>query len=222
MSAVRKPTPRAQFDDVVAEQVALFDQVRFLRRLRSGEITLADYHTVLCTLFHQTRSGPYTFAAAAVHCPWRHGAAKEYLLRHAEEERTHWRWVLDDLAATGYAGPSPLERLPHPSCEAYIAVNERIAREMPIARLAIACVLEGIGATYGTRYGKLLLETLQMAPEQASFFVSHGQTDIAHTQDLATVLDECELLPEEWRWMCHAAEVAGGLYRAMYELKGAP
>jgi hypothetical protein len=40
----------------------------------------------------------HTFARAAVNCDWRHELAKEYLLRHAEEERTHWRWVLDDLS----------------------------------------------------------------------------------------------------------------------------
>jgi hypothetical protein len=205
---------------MVQRQLDAFEGTRFLRLVNEGRAHMRDYHTVLATLFHQTYSGPYTFALAAVRCPWQHEAAKEYLLRHAEEERTHWRWVLQDLAATGYTGQSPRDMFPHPTCQAYISLNLYVAENMPVARLAIAAVLEGIGARHGAGYGRRLLDAVGISATQASFFLSHGETDKTHSLELGQVIQECELSSEEWRWMVYAAECAGRFYRAMYDHEG--
>ncbi|MCC6915420.1 MAG: iron-containing redox enzyme family protein [Rhodospirillaceae bacterium] len=181
---------------------------------------MSDYHTLLSTLFHQTYSGPYTFALAAAHCSWRHERIKEYLLQHAEEERTHWRWVLDDLTSTGYAGPNLRASLPHPTTQAYISFNESTAQRHPFARLAIACVLEGIGAHYGQSEVRQLLGKLGLSPKQATFFVSHGETDKVHAEELFEVISSSDLTDDDWTIMAHTARVAGTLYRSMYDHEG--
>jgi len=205
------------FDKTVADQIAAFETARLMKRVAAGAVTMAHYHAILTTLFHQTYSSLYTFAKAAANCTWRHEKIKEYLLQHAEEERTHWRWVLDDLNNTGYTGPSPRTTFPHPTCEAYISFNEKIAERIPIARLAIAAVLEGIGAHFGGLYGKKLLDGLKITPKQASFFLSHGETDKVHNKELTEVIHASDLTPEEWGGMIHAATIAGIFYRAMYD-----
>jgi hypothetical protein len=205
------------FDVTVAEQIARFPDSQFIRNVEAGTISIRHYHTLLTTLFHQTYSGPYTFARAGVNCEWRHEAAKEYLIQHAEEERTHWRWVIDDLASTGYSGPSPRLKPPHPSCQAYVGLNYYVADCAPIARLATAAVLEGIGAAYGGVYGSRLLKALQLSKSQASFFLSHAETDKTHSAELRDVIARCDLTPDEWMWMSHAAEMAGLFYRGMYD-----
>ena len=201
----------------VDSQIHAFPTARLVRRVDAGNVAMAHYHAILTTLFHQTQSGPYTFAKAAVNCGWQQPTAKEYLLRHAEEERTHWRWVLDDLRNTGYVGACPTTTLPHPSCEAFISYQSRIAELMPVGRLAMAAVLEGIGAAFGSTRGRQLLVVLGIAPKQASFFLSHGETDKVHTQELRDVIESCELSPPEWGWMTHSARIAGQFYRAMYD-----
>jgi hypothetical protein len=206
----------ATFQSAVTSQVSGFEQAALISIVDSGKITMPQYHSILTTLFHQTRSSPYSFAKAAINCDWRYAVAKEYLLQHAEEERTHRRWILEDLRNTGYSGPDPRDCFPHPTCEAYIAFNEHVAERMPVARLAIACVLEGIGAAFGLRYGRKLLALLQLGAGQASFFLSHGETDKRHVDELRDVISACELSPSDWAWMTHAATVAGQLYRAMY------
>jgi len=210
-------SPEMAFDGVVEEQVPRFPENRFVKLADDGKLGLRHYHLLLTTLFHQTYAAPYTFSRAAVKCHWRHEAAKEYLLQHAEEERTHWRWVLNDLAATGYTGPNPRSQPPHPSCQAFLGLLYYIAEEAPVARLAVAAVLEGIGARHGGTYGRKLLEALQLKPTQASFFLSHGQTDKTHTVELRQVIAKCTLTAEEWGWMNHAASMAGVFYRAMYD-----
>ena len=207
----------AQLDSTIASRIDGFTEARLVRHVEAGTVTMAHYHALLVTVFHQTYSGPYTFARAGVNCEWRHEEAKEYLIRHAEEERTHWRWVLDDLASTGYAGPSPRTTPPHPSCQAYIGLNYYIAEHVPVARLAIAAVLEGIGAAHGGAYGGKLLQLLQLSQSQASFFLSHGITDKAHSLELREVIARCSLSSEEWMWMNYAADTAGLFYRAMYD-----
>ena len=206
----------AMFRGAVGGHVAAFEAAGLVQRVVRDDVSLVHYHAILTTLFHQTRSSPFTFAEAAVNCDWRHESAKDYLLQHAEEERTHWRWILNDLESSSYEGPDPRSLFPHPTCEAYISFNERIAKRMPVARLAIACVLEGIGAAFGERYGRKLLHSLKLRPDQASFFLSHGETDRQHVEEVWQVVSRCDLKPDEWDWMNHAATVAGQLYGAMY------
>jgi len=205
------------FQQVLDTQIANFGSARVFGLLRSGRLQLSHYHSLLLTLFHQTQSSPYTFATAAANCTWTHETIKEYLLCHAEEERTHWRWVIDDLRTSGYAGPDPRSCFPHPSCEAYISFNERIAHRQPVARLAIASVLEGIGAHFGATYGHELLKALRLPREHATFFLSHGETDKRHANELRAVIAQAQLNSGEWAWMTHCAAVAGSLYRNMYD-----
>ena len=126
----------------------------------------------------------------------------------------------DDLKNSNYKGDDPRLFFPHPSTEAYISFNERVAKRMPIARLAIACVLEGIGGQLGNSYGKKLVQILGLTKEQTSFFLSHGETDKHHMHELAEVINGSELSPEEWGWMTQAATVAGQLYSNMYSHEG--
>jgi len=206
----------AGLQEVVRVEIDRFTTSALARRVDAGTVELSHYHAILCTLFHQTYAGPYSFARAAVRCEWKHEAAKDYLLRHAEEERSHWRWVLDDLAATGYAGASPRALPPHPTCMAFVGLQGHLAEHHPVARLASAAVLEGIGARFGGSYGGRMLQALRLEPRQATFFLSHGETDKLHSVELSEVLDQCRLTPEEWVWMNYAATVTAQFYCAMY------
>ena len=205
------------FDGAVKAQIAAFPSARLIRRVEAGSVTMAHYHAILRTLFHQSYHGPYNMALAAVRCAWRHEAAKEFLLKHAEEESAHWRWVIDDLRATGYVGPSPRDELPHPTCEAYVSFAERVSEQAPYARLATNSVLEGIAAVCGGPYGKKLVTQLGLGKDQVTFFLNHAETDKEHVPEIEATIRACRYSDEEWRWMIHAANVAGQFYREMYD-----
>src|SRR5206468_3604298 len=89
----------------------------------SGNFTLKHYHDILLMIFHQTFTTPAMLALAAAHCPPKYYKARDYLIKHAEEEKMHWTWVLNDLSTTGYNGPDPRQLFPKPACQAYIAFN---------------------------------------------------------------------------------------------------
>ena len=63
----------------------------------------------------------------------------------------------------------------------------------------------------------ITLSALAIPPKHASFFISHGDTDVVHARELTEVIERASLSPSEWGWMTHAATVGGHLYRAMYD-----
>ena len=206
-----------EFMQLVRCETASFPQNELCRRIDEGRVTLDDYKGLLRMLFHQTYFGPGTFALAGANCESRHCEARSYLLHHADEEKSHWKWVLNDLKAVGDTRPDPREQFPQQACQAYIAFNFFVAHRQPIARLAIAAVLENLGATHSKRYATKLCTQLRLKPEQASFFYGHSDTDVMHTQDILNVIRESRLDRNEWAWMHHAARMASAMYRRMYD-----
>jgi hypothetical protein len=205
-----------QLRDTIDLAIRQFQENTVCRRVDTGDFELADYQNLLRMIFHQVREGPFTFALAGVNCGPHLRSAKEYFLHHAEEEKLHWRWVLNDLKETGYAS-NPESLLPLPACQDYISFNYYVAMRMPIARIAIAMVLEGIGARYGAYYARKICQLLSLTPQQTQFYAGHGNTDREHILDLWRVIESYELNEDEWQWMNYAAQTASRLYRRMYE-----
>lgn len=205
------------FESVVAQQVLAFGLTSAYRKLQNESLTLDDYQKILLTIFHQVQDSSGTFALAAGFLSVDRFEARSYLMHHAEEEKLHWQWVTEDLVNTGYRGPDPRTEFPRTATAAYVAYNYAVAMRFPIGRLAIAATLESIGARYGGESARRLMTQLGLKPDQVRFFEGHGDTDVGHTQDILGVLEKCCLSEGEWRQMCHVAEVAGELYRNLYE-----
>jgi len=205
------------FLDVIQKQVELFSELMLLKRLDAGTFSLSDYQRILLRLFHQVCESANTFSLAATFVEPARFEVKSYLMRHAEEEKLHWQWILSDLRNTGYSGVDPLISLPYPEVAAYIGYNYYVALKCPIGRLAIAAMLESIGANFGARYSAKLITVLGLNKDQVVFFQGHGDTDVGHTREIVDVLQNAQLSSEEWNTMAGIAETAGALYRLMYE-----
>jgi len=205
-----------QLKDTVDLAIGGFPENTVCRRVDAGDFELTDYQKILRMIFHQVREGPFSFALAGVNCGPHLRGAKEYLLHHAEEEKLHWRWVVNDLKETGYKS-DPQSLLPLPACQDFISFNYYVALKVPVARLAIALVLEGIGARYGARYANEICRSLSLTAKQTQFYAGHGNTDREHILELWRVVENHELNEEEWQWMSYSAATASRLYRRMYE-----
>ncbi|MGW2437729.1 iron-containing redox enzyme family protein [Streptomyces goshikiensis] len=113
-----------------------------------------------------------------------------YYTRHAEEERDHDTWLLEDLAAAG-AGPAAV---PHPVVvELAGAQYYRIEHEHPVTLLGYMAVLEGNAP--GPRLADRLAEATGL-PEGAFRTVrEHSELDGGHLDELHRVLDELAPAP---------------------------
>jgi hypothetical protein len=204
------------FENVVQQQVNQLAEAPALQKLARRQLTLADYHQILLAIFHQVYEGPGTFALAAGLISSSRPEVKSYLMHHAEEEKLHWRWIVSDLKNTGYKGPEPQLLPPRPAAAAYIGYNHYIALKYPTGRLAIAAVLESIGAHFGAKSSAALMSALDLKENQVVFFHGHGDTDVGHTKEIIDVLEKAGLDADEWGTMCNIAETSGILYRSLY------
>ncbi|MFF8510163.1 iron-containing redox enzyme family protein [Streptomyces sp. NPDC015492] len=107
-----------------------------------------------------------------------------YFLRHAEEERDHDVWLLDDLAAAG-AGPAAV---PHTvAVELAGAQYYRIEHEHPVALLGYIAVLEGNAP--GPRLADHLAGATGLPGRAFRTLREHAALDGGHLDDLYRVLD---------------------------------
>ena len=178
---------------------------------------MESYQRLLALLFHQVFQSSNSFSLAASMVAERSTLAGSYLMKHADEEKLHWKWIVEDLKNTGYIGADPQKAFPEPSCQAYISFNFFIALRKPIARFGIATMLESLGGTFGAKYANAVASQLSLKPSQTVFFSGHSQTDAEHTEELWQIIDQCELTDEEWGWMCYAAKTAFTFYMRMYD-----
>ncbi|WP_327265921.1 iron-containing redox enzyme family protein [Streptomyces sp. NBC_01232] len=107
-----------------------------------------------------------------------------YCTRHAEEERDHDAWLLDDLAAAG-AGPAAVP--PPVVVELAGAQYYRIEHEHPVTLLGYMAVLEGNPP--GPRLADRLIETTGLPDGAFRTLREHAELDGGHLDDLHRVLD---------------------------------
>jgi hypothetical protein len=164
------------FASVVSESIKHISE-NLVSRLDAGPaVTIEHYKRLLTSLYYQTRDSSYSFALAASSTPWQHVEIKEYLLKHAWEEHSHWRWILDDLRALGSENLNFANLPATPSANTYVALNRLWATEFGPSRLAIAAVLEGFAAYAGQSLLPKLVLKLGITEKQATFFLSHSVT----------------------------------------------
>lgn len=212
--------PKSSFDSflkVQSEAVTSFlKDNRVIEKIESNAFTLDHYHSLLRSVFHQVYFSSTSFGMAGAMSSLISPPSRTYLLHHAEEEMSHWTWILQDLQATGYKGADPRSEHPNWAAQSYLSYGVYLALFNPLGRLAMAQVLEGISGTFGTSYGMKALMQLKLKKEQAQFFLVHGELDQGHAADINDVLKKEDLTPEQWADMEHIARVTSQLYKNIY------
>ncbi|MBI4966541.1 MAG: hypothetical protein HZC25_00345 [Rhodospirillales bacterium] len=201
------------FVSAVNDAALAFPENKLCRRVVAGQIGLPDYHAVLQLLFHITYEGAAVSALAAAQCPPDREAVRAYLLHQADQVKDHWRWVLNDLEATGFTGTDPRQGFPSPACQSYIAYNYYVALRAPVARLAVIAVMNAIAGSFSQNYSAKLFQILKLKPSQASFFFRSSGAD----DELMAVIRATPMDGRDWLWMANAARTASTLYRAVYD-----
>ncbi|MFE1440585.1 iron-containing redox enzyme family protein [Streptomyces sp. NPDC058739] len=134
-----------------------------------------------------------------------------YCLRHAEEERDHDAWLLEDLAAIG-AAPAAV---PHPVVvELAGAQYYRIEHEHPVALLGYIAVLEGNAP--GPRLADRLAGTTGLPPAAFRTVREHAELDGGHVDDLLRELDALELPAHQQTAVCVSALHTAGLLTRLF------
>ncbi|MFJ5774007.1 iron-containing redox enzyme family protein [Streptomyces sp. NPDC093094] len=137
-----------------------------------------------------------------------------YCARHAEEERDHDAWLLEDLAVVG-AGPAAVP--PTAVVELAGAQYYRIEHEHPVALLGYIAVLEGNAP--GPRLADRLARTTGLPAAAFRTLREHAELDGGHVDDLHRVLDALALPAHRQTTVCvsalHTAALLARLFTAL-------
>ncbi|MEA2217529.1 MAG: hypothetical protein QOJ35_155 [Solirubrobacteraceae bacterium] len=122
-------------------------------------------------------------------------ALADYYARHAEEERGHDGWLLEDLAALGADPGQPLREIPSPRVATFAGAQYYWLRHHhPVALLGHMAVVEGYPPQVGFA---ARLQRLTGYPADAFRAVRrHERLDIRHRRELYDLLDALALEPE--------------------------
>ena len=203
------------FENALERAVANFARNSLLLALESGDLKLEQFQALLRVLYHQVKSSCMTFLLAANNCRDREGG--ELLRKKAEEERGHEIWILEDLAAQGFAGTMPDQLKATDGANAYIEHNKQLAANRPFARLATSAFLEAVSATIGGSAGPKLFALLGLEPEQLVFCSQHAELDVGHVEEVLKVMESMGMTQDEWAAATYAMQRAGELYAQMFE-----
>lgn len=207
----------AQFQTIASRCIDDFEvDNKVIDLIVAKQLTHNHFHQLLRTIFHQVYMSSTSFALAGVSLDSRYSDIREYLFHHAEEEQDHWKWIIQNLRETGDAGADPRNSFPPVAAQAYISFAMFLASRQPVARLAMAYVLEGISGKFAVEYGRKAAELLQLTRKQMSFYIQHGELDAGHSDDILEVLKNAQLSAYEWAWCTYAAECTTVMYKAMY------
>lgn len=214
----RPQSSREEYINTVEQAISDFSKEnRVFEKIQTKSFLISDYHRLLTSIFHQVFYSSTSFAIAGGMLTQTNLRARDYLFHHAEEEKDHWIWILQDLESTGYKGEDPRAGFPNHAAQAYLSYGVYLSVMNPLGRLAMANVLEGISARYGLNTGKSVMGNLGITKEQAKFFILHGELDQGHSQDIVDVLSSSEgIRPEEWSELSHIARTTSQLYKNIY------
>jgi heme oxygenase len=154
----------------------------------------ARYVRYLAAMHPLVRASVPLLERAAERCAERDDPAARrlaaYCRWHADEERDHDSWLLEDLAAAG-AAPAPAA---HPVVVELVGAQYfRIEHEHPVTLLGYIAVLEGNAP--GPRLADRLAAATGLPDAAFRTVREHAELDGGHLAGLHRVLDELALTP---------------------------
>ena len=155
---------------------------------------LCALHTGMRATEHSLRTAAECARARAASDPVAAGIA-DYLARHADEERQHDDWLLEDLEVLGVDPNEVLTRIPLPSVAALVGAQYYWMHHYhPVAFMGYIAVLEGRPPVKGF-LEQVIKQTGLPRGAFRTYFV-HAALDHHHVREFEDTLNRLPLRPE--------------------------
>jgi len=202
---------RQVFSGVMAE----FSDTPAMRRLLSGDITIAHYRQILRQVYHYTRDNPQIQVLAAVYFRGTDRDTVRMFFRHASTEIGHDRMALNDLASLGEdVSAIPFEN-PLPETAAFNAfVFHVIQHGNPVGYLGYLYFLEFLPTSTGAAYMDIL-ERAGVPRSAMSFLAEHTSVDVQHNRLMEQYADRLIHTDDDFDAVAYAMRATSRLYASM-------
>lgn len=211
-----RPNPLVQpIHAAFMEVMDLFNRTPAITHLKSGELTLAQYKSVLREIYHYTKENPQLQALAAVHFRGRDRQLVKPFLRHAISEVGHDLAALEDLRALGEIPQEVLSENPLPATLALTSFAFfQIDYRNPVGYLGYLYFLEHMPTQHGATYADALMKA--QVPESAMGFLrEHMTVDVGHNKLMEQYLEQLLHGPADADAVIYAMQVTAELYAQM-------
>jgi len=203
------------YQRLVADSAAAREHVftaPIIARCFQGKIVLDDYVGFLTQAFHHVKHTVPLLMATGARLPddkeWLRVAIGEYI----EEETGHQEWVLNDIAACGYASDAVRASKPAPATELLVAYAwDMVQRVSPLGFFGMVHVLEGTSISIADKAADAIRTALQLPRQAFSYLYSHGALDQDHVKFFEGLMDRITDAREQ-ELIVHAANMFYKLY----------
>lgn len=179
----------------------------------AGRVSLETYGAFLTQAYHHVKHTVPLLMACGSRLPARLEWLREGVARYIEDEYGHERWILDDLAACGFA-PDHAE-LTGASLATEIMLSyayDTVLRKNPVSFFGMVFVLEGTSVALATRAAEIIMRELRLPKQAFRYLLSHGSLDTTHMEGFAGLMNRLDSAEDRAAVLRCA--------RAMYRLYG--
>ena len=159
----------------------------------SGGVTRDQYIAFLTQAYHHVRHTVPLLMICAARLPDRLDWLRKASVDYIEEEIGHDDWILHDLAACG-ADPDEIKHsAPGMATDVMVGYAfDTVQRRNPLGFFGMAHVLEGTSVALATKAAASLQAALGLPGEAFTYLTSHGELDIDHTAQFATLMNRLD------------------------------
>jgi Iron-containing redox enzyme len=189
------------------------ESTALIRRLNRGQLRLEDYQAFLINLRQQVVDGACWISRAASNISEDYFDLRSTLISHAATEHRDYKLLEDDFAATG--GTLDAIRTAHknPGSQALSAwMFQTASQPNPFNMIGAMFIIEGLGATKASVWGRAVLDQLKLDKSAATFLLYHGENDADHMEEFESMLRMLPLDTELEERIVACARVTGRLY----------
>lgn len=205
-------------DTLRVHTASRLESVEVIRSLFDGKPDVQSYIRYLINVNKYAEHSPKVIAMAAARCMSSHRELASYLLRHAEEEKGHDLWALEDLIDLGIDPSYVQDQYPVKACSSMIGFMYYTAcHQNPVGLFGWMYILEAIGNDLGALVADKLDGSLGLNGKSLRFVAGHAMSDQDHTKDLTNVIERYVTKPKDMADINHTARVISDLYIRMFE-----
>lgn len=194
------------------------EQTALIRKLNRGTLTLAEYRRFLLNLRQQVVDGACWIARAASNISEDHFELRSTLIGHAATEHRDYRLLEQDYVAAGGSLEEIRSAPKTIGAEALSAwMFHEASRPNPFGLIGAMFIIEGLGATKASAWGRAAIGQLDLVEEAARFLLYHGENDAEHMEEFKAMLALMPLDEALEQRIVTCARVTGRLYALQIE-----
>jgi len=189
------------------------ESTALIRRLNRRQLRLEDYQAFLINLRQQVVDGACWISRAASNISEDYFDLRSTLISHAATEHRDYKLLEDDFAATGGALDAIRRANKNPGSQALSAwMFQTASQPNPFNMIGAMFIIEGLGATKASVWGRAVLDQLKLDKSAATFLLYHGENDADHMEEFESMLRMLPLDAELEERIVACARVTGRLY----------